>query len=64
MQMLSSTDAVDFGYARAALLEIPLVWEKDVQRLVNAHADIVGLKPREHTAKPGHRLKRKNGPKH
>jgi hypothetical protein len=39
------------------MLEFPLVWEGDVQRIVTARADVLGMKPRERVPKPGHRLR-------
>lgn len=59
VQLLATQPEVDYGHAQSALLQIPLVWERDVQRLAQEHARIVGLKPRERVPKAGHRLKRK-----
>lgn len=58
-ELLSRHSEIDFKDARSEMLEIPLVWERDVQRIVRANADVIGLKPRERVAKPGHRLRSK-----
>ena len=51
--------------ALAALLELPLVWEADVRRIIldlldAGELDVVGLKAPERTPKKGHVLVRKN----
>ena len=51
---------VNYENARTVMLEFPLVWEGDVQRIVMARADVLGMKPRERVAKPGHRLRLKS----
>lgn len=48
---------IDYEEARAVMLEFPLVWESDVQRIVLARTAVSGMKPRERVPKPGHRLK-------
>lgn len=44
-----------------SLLELPLVWESDVKEMIMARCgrelEIVGMKPRERTVKPGHTLR-------
>ena len=42
---------IDFEDDRTAMLEIPLVRERDVQRIIKSDAEIIGLKPREKVAK-------------
>jgi hypothetical protein len=49
----------------ATLLELPLVWEADVKRIIldlrdTGELDVVGLNPPERTPKKGHVLVRKN----
>ena len=42
------------------MMEVPLVWETDVQRIVKDKADVIGMTKRERVPKPGHRLKLKS----
>jgi hypothetical protein len=42
------------------MMEVPLVWETDVQRIVEGKADVIGMRKRERVPKPGHRLKLKS----
>lgn len=56
---------VPYEEALASLLELPLVWEADVKRMImdlrDAHEiDVVGLKPPERAPKKGHLLVRKD----
>lgn len=55
--LLAQHKEVDFKDARTAMLEVPLVWERDVQQMVNVHAEVLGMKPRERVAKSGHLLR-------
>jgi three-Cys-motif partner protein len=57
--LLRQRAEVDYEDARTVMLEFPLVWEGDVQRVVAARANVLGMKPRERVPKPGHRLKKK-----
>jgi hypothetical protein len=57
--LLEQRSRVDYEDARTVMLEFPLVWEGDVQRVVAARADVLGMKPRERVPKPGHRLRKK-----
>ena len=64
-QLLRRQPKVPYEDALATLLELPLVWEADVKRIVldlrgAGELDVVGLKPRERTPKKGHVLVRKN----
>ena len=58
--LLTRYGQIDFKDARTAMLEIPLVWERDVQQIVSSHAEVIGMKPRERVAKAGHRLRAKS----
>lgn len=55
-RMLVGAIEVDYEVARAAMLECPLVWEKDVQRIVVEQCKVAGMGPRERVPKPGHRI--------
>jgi len=57
--LLTQDRQLDFKDARTAMLELPLVWEGDVQRLVVLNAEVTGMKPRERVVKPGHLLRLK-----
>ena len=57
--LLAQGKEVDYGDARTAMLEFPLVWEPDVQRIVAKRTQVLGLKHRERVPKPGHRLRLK-----
>lgn len=62
--LLQQRATIPYEQALASLLEIPLVWQSDVQALVlelrdAGGLDVVGMQPRERTPKPGHVLKRK-----
>jgi three-Cys-motif partner protein len=57
LAILKRRREVAYEVARTTMLEFPLVWEQDVQRFLKARAEIVGLKPRERVAKPGHRIR-------
>jgi three-Cys-motif partner protein len=59
--LLADKRGVTYEDALAALLELPLVWESDLKRMIldlrDAHEiDVVGLKPPERTPKKGHML--------
>lgn len=56
-ELLEQRTDVDYEDARTVMLEFPLVWEGDVQRIVTARADVLDMKPRERVPKPGHRLR-------
>lgn len=63
--MLQRQPKVPYEDALAALLELPLVWEADVKRIIldlrgAGDLDVVGLNPPERTPKKGHVLVRKN----
>ncbi len=50
-----------FRLMSVSLLETPLTWESDLKEWLqglrsDAKIDIVGMKPRERTPKPGHRI--------
>jgi three-Cys-motif partner protein len=54
-----------YDLALATLLELPLVWEADVKRLIldlrdGGELDVIGLNPPERTPKKGHVLVRKD----
>jgi three-Cys-motif partner protein len=57
--LLQERTEVDYKDARTLMLEFPLVWESDVQRIVRARAEVLGMKARERVPKPGHRLKKR-----
>jgi three-Cys-motif partner protein len=59
--LLKQRGVVDFEDARSAMLEFPLVWEADVQRIVLVQATILGMKTRERVPKVGHRVRLKDG---
>jgi hypothetical protein len=63
--LLRRQPKVPYEDALAALLELPLVWEKDVKRIVldlrgAGELDVLGLNPPERTPKKGHVLVRKD----
>ena len=51
---------MDYEDARTVMLEFPLVWESDVQRIVAERTEVLGMKPRERVPKPGHRVRLKS----
>jgi len=57
LALLRRQREISYELARTTMLEFPLVWEHDVQGFLKARAEIVGLKPRERVAKPGHRIR-------
>jgi three-Cys-motif partner protein len=57
--LLDGQAEVDFELARTRMLEFPLVWEDDVQRIARARAEVSGIKPRERVLKAGHHLRKK-----
>jgi hypothetical protein len=59
VRILQSGTEFRYESARAAMMEVPLVWETDVQRIVKDKADVIGITKRERVPKPGHRLKLK-----
>jgi three-Cys-motif partner protein len=64
--LLRTKREVPYPQALAALLEMPLVWESDVKRIVielrdAGEIDVRGLKPRERTPKKEHVLVWKGG---
>lgn len=59
LRLLNQAPEMDYRVARAAMLEFPLVWERDIQQLVLEQCNVLGMKPRERVPKPGHRLTRK-----
>ena len=63
--LLKRQPKVPYEDALAAFLELPLVWEADVKRIIldlrdAGELDVVGLNPPERTPKKGHVLVRKN----
>jgi hypothetical protein len=64
MTLLTQRSQVDYAEARTAMLEFPLVWESDVQRIVLEYTEVAGMKPRERVPKPGHRLTKKQRATH
>lgn len=59
--MLAAGQRIDYESAQGAMLELPLVWESDVRTIIlerkkHGSIDIIGLKSRERTPKPGHFL--------
>jgi len=60
VRILQGGAEVPYELARAAMMEVPLVWETDVQRIVKDKADVIGMAKRERVPKPSHRLKLKN----
>lgn len=60
VRILQGAAETRYESARAAMMEVPLVWETDVQRIVKAKADVIGMTTRERVPKPGHRLKLKS----
>jgi hypothetical protein len=60
VRILQGGTEVRYELARAAMMEVPLVWETDVQRIVKDRADVIGMTKRERVPKPGHRLKLKS----
>jgi hypothetical protein len=61
VRILQGAAEIRYESARAAMMEVPLVWETDVQRILKDRADVVGMTKRERVPKPGHRLKLKGG---
>ncbi len=59
VEILRKQVEADYDVVRTSMLEFPLVWERDVHRLVAENAHVIGLKPRERVPKPGHRLRMK-----
>lgn len=59
LTLLQQRAEVDYEDARTRMLEFPLVWEDDVQRIARERAKVFGMKPRERVLKPGHRLRKK-----
>jgi hypothetical protein len=59
-RILQGGAEVRYELARAAMMEVPLVWETDVQRIVKDKADLIGMTKRERVPKPGHHLKLKS----
>jgi hypothetical protein len=60
-ELLKTNNRSSFEQVMGAMLEIPLVWESDVQEIIrdmrkSAELDIVGLSSRERTFKRGHFL--------
>jgi len=60
-KIISGNQRVPYERALTSLLEMPLVWESDVKRMImdlhdSGELDLEGLKPRERTPKPGHIL--------
>lgn len=56
---LQGRSEVDFESVLSVLLEIPLVWEKDIQEILRSmknagEIEVLGMKPRERTFKRGH----------
>jgi hypothetical protein len=60
LRLCQGSAEMRYELARAAMMEVPLVWETDVQRIVKDKADVIGLTKRERVPKPGHRLKLKS----
>lgn len=60
MQALKSGDELQYESVRTLMMEVPLVWEADVQRMVKEKAHVIGMATRERVLKPGHRIKLKN----
>jgi three-Cys-motif partner protein len=60
VRILQGGAEVRYELARASMMEVPLVWETDVQRIVKDKADVIGMTTRERVPKPGHRLKLKS----
>ena len=60
VRILQEGAEIRYESARAVMMEVPLVWETDVQRIVTAKADVLGMTKRERVPKPGHRLKLKS----
>jgi hypothetical protein len=60
MQVLQSGAEVQYESVRTLMMEIPLVWEADDQRIVKEKAHVIGMTKRERVPKPGHRLKLKS----
>jgi hypothetical protein len=63
--LLRRRPKVPYEDALATLLELPLVWEADVKRIIldlrdASELDVVGLNPPERTPKKGHLLVRKS----
>jgi len=59
--MLAPGRRVKYEDIQGALLEVPLVWESDIKEIVADRrklgtVEVLGLKPRERTPKPGHFL--------
>ena len=59
VRILQGGAEIRYELARAAMMEVPLVWETDVQRIIKDKADVIGMTKRERVPKPGHRLKLK-----
>jgi len=64
--LLHRHSKVRYEDSLATLLELPLVWEADVKRIIldlrdAGELDVAGLNPPERTPKKGHLLVRKNG---
>jgi len=62
--LLRRQPKVRYEDALATLLELPLVWEVDVKRIIldlrdAGELDVVGLNPPERTPKKGHLLVRR-----
>jgi hypothetical protein len=60
-QALGQGRRVKYEVIQGALLELPLVWESDIRDIIAARRtagtlDVLGLKRRERTPKPGHFL--------
>lgn len=63
--LVQSRSTTRYEQALAALLELPLVWESDVKRMIIELRDadeieVRGMKPRERTPKQGHVLVRRD----
>lgn len=59
LELLNQKVDVSFGDARVHLLELPLVWEPDVKRLVAEHAEILGLTGKQRVPKAENRIRLK-----
>jgi three-Cys-motif partner protein len=58
-ELLPISGTISYKDVWPSVLSIPLVWESDVERIVRAQANVIGLKPRERRLKPDHLLSRK-----
>jgi hypothetical protein len=61
LNTLLSCQQIQYEDLLPSLLELPLVWESDVKEMIMSRCgrelEIVGMKPREKTVKPGHILR-------